>query len=242
MIEALTVGQLYSNEEIYKSLAVSNAGGVRLSLREKAVVRAVIMTSVQDLHGVGENPYQDRLEGDILAFTAAGKLGEQTLAGANQRLIEQKLLNFPIHAFVLIARRRDKAVGPRRWKYLGLLEYLRHYPDTQLGADRKIRKVWLFEFRIHRGLPVVPIVLEAEIFNDVLRSSRLHAAATPDDDEIVDDGQTLHEDVAERVEDVRSRLLRLEPRNFEIFIKDLLLHCGFVDVCTKQLRSDDGID
>src|SRR5438874_6912169 len=45
MIEALVVGQLYSNEEIFKSLKVSNAGGVRLSLQDKAVSRAVIMTS-----------------------------------------------------------------------------------------------------------------------------------------------------------------------------------------------------
>jgi len=47
MIEELVVGQLYSNEEIFKSLKVSNAGGIRLSLRNKEVLRAVIMTSVR---------------------------------------------------------------------------------------------------------------------------------------------------------------------------------------------------
>ena len=145
MIEALEVGQLYSNEEIFKSLKVSNAGGIRLSLRDKAILRAIIMTSVQNLHGAGENPYHDRLEGDILTYTAAGKLGQQTLAGVNSRLIEQKTCDFPIHGFVLIASRRDTSIGPKRWKYLGLLEYLRHYPDSQLDADGKVRKVWLFE-------------------------------------------------------------------------------------------------
>jgi hypothetical protein len=85
MIEELAVGQLYSNEEIFKSLKVSNAGGIRLSLQGKAVLRAAIMTSVEDFHGVGENPYHDRLEGGILTYTAAGKTGQQTLAGANNR-------------------------------------------------------------------------------------------------------------------------------------------------------------
>ena len=130
MIEELAVGQLYSNDEIFRSLKVSNAGGIRLSIADKAVLRATIMTSDQSFHGVRENPYHDRLEGGILTYTAAGKHGQQTLGGGNSRLIEQKIRNFPIHGFSLIASRRDKSVGAKRWKYLGLLEYLRHYPDT----------------------------------------------------------------------------------------------------------------
>ena len=135
MIEALVIGQLYSNEEIFSSLKVSNAGGIRVSLQDNAVLRAVIMTSVQGVHSAAENPYHDRLEAGVLTYTAAGRLGQQTLAGANNRLIEQKTFNFPIHGFVLIASRRDSSVGPKRWRYLGLLEYLRHYPDTQLDAE-----------------------------------------------------------------------------------------------------------
>jgi len=80
------------------------------------------MTSVQGLHGAGENPYHDRLEAGVLTYTAAGKTGQQTLAGVNNRLIEQATFNFPIHGFVLVASRRDRTVGPKRWKYLGLLD------------------------------------------------------------------------------------------------------------------------
>src|SRR5947208_2973220 len=97
MIEALSVGDLYSNDEIFRSLKVSNAGGIRISLQSKVLSRAVIMTSVQGFHGAGENPYHDRLEGDVLTYTAAGKLCQQTLAGVNSRLIEQKTFGFPIH-------------------------------------------------------------------------------------------------------------------------------------------------
>ena len=66
MIDALVVGQLYSNEEIFSSLNVSNAGGIRVSLLDNAVRRAVVMTSVRGVHSASENPYHDRLEAGVL--------------------------------------------------------------------------------------------------------------------------------------------------------------------------------
>src|SRR5580704_15886626 len=168
MIEALTIGEVYSNDEIFRSLRVSNAGGIRISVSGDAARRATIMTSDQGFHGARENPYHDRLEGGILTYTAAGKVGQQTLAGINSRLIEQKTLNFPIHGFSLIASRRDKSVGPKHWKYLGLLEYLRHYPDTQIDADGRVRKVWLFEFKIHDERKVLPLAVDADVASQVI--------------------------------------------------------------------------
>jgi hypothetical protein len=103
MLSELIVGRNYSNEGIFKSLKVSNAGGIRIAIHGEAVVRAAIMTSVRDFHVSGENPYHDRLEGDILTYTAAGKKGEQSLSGMNRRVIEQRVLDFPIHGFVLAA-------------------------------------------------------------------------------------------------------------------------------------------
>jgi hypothetical protein len=112
MLDELTIGQLYSNEDIFRSLNLSNAGGIRVRVEAGVVIRAAILTSTADFHVFGENPYHDRLEGEILTYTAAGKVGEQTLAGMNRRLIDQKKFNFPIHAFVQIASRRDKSIGP----------------------------------------------------------------------------------------------------------------------------------
>jgi Restriction endonuclease len=242
MIEALEVGHLYSNEEIFKSLKVGNAGGIRLSLLDKAVLRAVVMTSEQNFYGARENPYHDRLEGGVLTYTAAGKLGQQTLAGMNSRLIEQKTFNFPIHAFSLVASRRDKSVGPNHWKYLGLLEYLRHYPDTQLDADGKVRKVWLFEFKVHDQQAPLPRASEAAISSRVLTASRLQAANNPDDDEIIDENDRPQAEDFERIELVRGKLLAMEPRGFEFFIKNLLVHCGFSDVCVTRFTADGGVD
>jgi HJR/Mrr/RecB family endonuclease len=242
MIESLEIGHLYSNEEIFRSLKVGNAGGIRLSLLDKAVLRAVIMTSDQDFHGAGENPYHDRLEGGVLTYTAAGKLGQQTLAGTNSRLIEQKTFNFPIHGFSLIASRRDKSVGPKHWKYLGLLEYLRHYPDTQLDAEGQVRKVWLFEFKIHDEQEILPLTNEVVISQEVLITSRLRAVNNSDDDEIIDEAGHTQTKNIEGVERIRSSLLAMEPRKFEFFIKDLLVHCGFSDVCVTKFSADGGVD
>jgi HJR/Mrr/RecB family endonuclease len=239
-MEELAIGTLYSNEEIYKTLTVSNAGGIRLRTQDNAVLRAVIMTSTQSFQATDENPYHDRLEGDILTYTAAGKVGEQTLAGMNNRLTEQRGATFPIHGFSLVASRRDKSVGPRRWRYLGLLEYLRHYPDTQLDSDGKVRKVWLFEFKVHPEPNVIPISLDAVISSQVIAASRTVEGDHPGD-EIVD---VDNQDQAERaqIEQVRSKLLLMDPRKFEYFVKDLLVHSGFAEVCVTKYSADGGVD
>jgi hypothetical protein len=242
MIDSLVVGQLYSNEDIFKSLKVANAGGIRLSLQGEGVSRAVLMTSLQNLHGAGENPYHDRLEGEILTYTAMGKVGQQTLAGANNRLIEQTKLQFPIHGFVLTASRRDSSVGPKRWQYLGLLEYLRHYPDTQIDANGNVRKVWLFEFKIHDVSGGVPLASEMAVWKEVLRTTRLERAANSGDDEIAGSDDTYEAEDFGRIEQIRGRLLAMAPRHFEVFVKDLLVHCGFRDVCVTQFSADGGVD
>ena len=241
MIKEFVVGSLYSNEEIFKTLHVANAGGIRLSIKEGVAFKVAIMTSVQDFHLSGENPYHDRLENDILTYTAAGKLGEQTLAGINNRLIEQKESDFPIHGFVLVASRRDKTVGPKRWRYLGLLEYLKHYPDTQLDSNGKIRRVWIFEFKIHQSVSIIPIEMDRLISEKLLsESKRLH----PDnsDNEIIESIDLDQVNNFEEVEKIRSQLLVMEPRKFEFFIKDLLIHTGFTEVCVTKFSADGGVD
>lgn len=242
MLDALVIGQVYSNEEIFRSLGVSNAGGIRLALKDDVVMRAVVMTSVQPFHSATENPYHDRLEGAILTYTAAGKQGQQTLAGMNGRLVEQATFPFPIHGFILTASRRDKTVGPRRWEYLGLLEYLRHYPDSQLDANGSVRKVWLFEFNVHTEHKTIPLAYDARLSSETLGVSRSHLADDSADHEIVAQVESERSENANRIERVRRWLLSLEPRKFEFFIKDLLLHCGFRDVCVTRFSADGGVD
>ena len=109
MITNLIVGQLYSNDDIFTALRVGNAGGIRLCVQDKAVVRTVVMASVQDYHSVSENPYHDRLESGILTYAVAGMIGEQTLAGMNRRLIEQKQFTFPRRTAGLLTAVRNRS-------------------------------------------------------------------------------------------------------------------------------------
>ena len=34
----------------------------------------------------------------------------------------------------------------------------------------------------------------------------------------------------------------MDPRGFEIFVKNLLAHCGFSDVCVTRFTADGGVD
>jgi restriction system protein len=80
------------------------------------------------------------------------------------------------------------------------------------------------------------------ISNQVLSASRVERANSPSDDEII--GQDDHQQAEnmKRVEQVRGKLLGMEPREFELFVKDLLIHCGFQDVCVTRFSADGGID
>jgi len=159
----------------------------------------------------------------------------------NNRLIEQRDVNFPIHGFALVASRRDKSVGPKRWRYLGLLEYMRHYPDTQIDSDGKVRRVWLFEFKVHQEPQVVPIGLDSIISNQAIVESRTERYDRSDD-EIVDAEDQAGQAEQESIEQVRGKLLSMEPRQFEGFIKDLLVHSGFTEVCVTKYSADGGVD
>jgi hypothetical protein len=115
-------------------------------------------------------------------------------------------------------------------------------PDTQLDAHGKIRRVWLFEFRIHQEQQVLPLAHDSALAIEVLIASRKRTASGSDDDEVVDGSDRTHGESFEQIEAVRSRLLALEPRSFEFFIKDLLIHCGFSEVCITKFSADGGVD
>jgi restriction system protein len=80
------------------------------------------------------------------------------------------------------------------------------------------------------------------VSNQILIESRRLAVGTGDDDEIISQGVPDREGGIERLEQVRVKLLAMEPRRFELFIKELLLHCGFTDVCVTRFSADGGVD
>ena len=243
-LSVFKVGDLYTSDEIQKSLAVGNAGGIRISLDGRRDVRRVVtMTSPPTTRQLAENPYHDRIEGDTLIYTGAGMEGDQSLAGPNRRLPEQLISCFPIYGFLLIASRRNKEVGPRRWRFLGLLRYLRHYLDKQADARGVVRQVWVFEFHIVSGRDVIPVVADQNITAEIF-SSPVQRYETAEEERLVEgtNESLINQETHAAVEIVRRQLLVMDPRQFENLVKDVLVRSGFDQVTVTKYSQDGGID
>lgn len=240
------VGEKYTHEEVYRGLAVGNAGGIRPCIGQGGVLRRlVVMTSVPTARILSENPYHDRVEGDVLVYTAAGREGDQAISGMNRRLVEQLDTPFPIYGFQNSGNRRDKDLGSRRWEFLGLLQYLRHYKESQIDTRGQAREALVFEMYIHREpVPIVPefdLKISAELLHGFQKTQR------PDKDDRAIAGNTVtlgaHHSVTEiEAEQIRRVMLNLPPQKFEHLIKQVLECTGFEKVSVTRYSQDGGVD
>jgi restriction system protein len=84
--------------------------------------------------------------------------------------------------------------------------------------------------------------MDSSISRQVLAESRARNVDALADSQIVGGpGGDLTENF-EIIERIRSRLLSMEPRRFELFLRDLLAHTGFTDVCVTKYSADGGVD
>lgn len=236
-LTSFKVGETYTNDQIRFSLDLENLGGIRPALNGQGSVRHVaIMTAAEDSGRLSsENPYHDRIEGGILIYTAQGREGDQALAGRNKRLVEQYSAPTPFFGFVNIGR--------QVYRFLGLLELLRHYQENQADTKANIRKVWVFEFRIHDRPEIVPIDNALSISAAILADSRNRTPIDSPEREIAsleESGERATNPV--NIETVRLHLLQFAPYEFEHFIKRVLERSGFVNVSITQASGDGGID
>lgn len=243
-LDSFEIGKLYSNEEIYRSLSVGNAGGVRAKTDQSGKVeRLVIMTSVPSARQSSENPYHDRLEGDILIYTGTGREGNQTVSGSNARIVEQTNTPFPIYGFILMGSRRDPKFSKKRWAFLGLLEYLRCYRERQIDVNGESRSAWVFELCVHSSTPSIKQADDSHIMADILANRRSDVDQEREVINPITSGESASSaaDYA-LLESVRRRLLSYEPRQFEHFLHDLLVQSGFQRVEVTKYSQDGGID
>lgn len=239
-ITAFQVGELYTNDQIRFALGLENLGGIRPSVDSRKNLRHIAILTAAEESGKlqAENPYHDRVEVDILLYTAQGREGDQELSGRNKRLIEQYSVPVPFYGFV--------NVGRQTYRFLGLLELLRHYQETQADRRGALRKVWLFEFRIHSKPDVVPIDQASAITAQLLAKSRKEKGLSSLEREVSD--SSSEERAAEgapisfEMENLRSRLTQIPPYNFEHLIKSLMEVNGFRDVSVTSVSADGGID
>jgi hypothetical protein len=245
-LDSFIIDSLYSNEEIYRSLEVGNAGGIRIkTTADGKTRRIVVMTSLPDAKALAENPYHDRVEGNILVYTAAGRMGDQEISGRNAAVPRQSNEIFPIWAFQLQSSRRDSSSGPKRWKFLGLLQHIRSYSEIQIDASGTKRSAFVFELYIHDQQKEIAVAFDREtiamLFNNHSIEERIEIADQQielTEPSIVDDRL---DDSAE-LEQVRSLLLKQDPKQFENTIGELLLRTGFNDITVTRYSQDGGID
>jgi hypothetical protein len=237
-VTSFTVGETYTNDQIRFSLDLENLGGIRPSLDSDRTVRHVaIMTAAEDSGRLQiENPYRDRIEGNILIYTAGGREGDQVLTGRNKRLVEQYSAPTPFFGFANIGR--------QTYRFLGLLELLRHYQENQTDIRGALRKVWVFEFLIHSQPETIPIEDARSISATLLAESRRAGELTTSEREVTPlpqssdvEGTTVMD-----LETVRGRLFQFAPHDFERLIKAVLEHSGLVNVSVTRATGDGGID
>jgi hypothetical protein len=168
------------------------------------------------------------------------------LGGRNKRLLEQASTLFPVYGFLLLGSRRSKTLGPRRWQFLGLLNYIRHYKETQVDVRANSRQVCVFEFRIlsafktispeHDMRLMAQLVAEQERMQPSIEDDRILSRpkpAIPMSPQGPDPVET---------ERIRSRMLLLPPERFEHLVRDVLQWSGFADVHVTRYSQDGGID
>lgn len=238
-LTSFNVGETYTNDQIRFSLDLENLGGIRPALDAQGNLRHVaVMTAAEDSGRLpSENPYHDRIEGGVLIYTAQGREGDQTLIGRNKRLLEQYTNPTPFFGFVNIGR--------QTYRFLGLLELLRHYQENQADTKGNLRTVWLFEFRIHQVPEVVPIKDALSISASLIAESRRNNPLDSSEREIVplpSEQAGIREPAAAEVENVRARLFQFGPYEFEHFVKSVLEHSGFINVSVTKASGDGGID
>ena len=166
MVTEFVVGEKYTNDQIRFALNVENLGGIRPSVdAQKNLRHLAIFTTAQTYEkNTAENPYQDRIENGVLIYTAQGRTGDQTITGRNKRILKQYSNPVPFYGF--------SNEGRQTYTFLGLLELLRHYQENQIDKKNALRNVWLFEFRIHDEIPVVPIEHARELASAFFEESR----------------------------------------------------------------------
>jgi hypothetical protein len=232
------VGDTYTNDQIRFALSLQNVGGIRPALDSKGNIRHVaIMTAAEDSGRLTtENPYHDRIEGNVLIYTAQGREGDQFLTDRNKRLVEQYSVPTPFFGFTNIGR--------QVYRFLGLLELVRHYQESQSDKKGNLRKVWVFEFRIHDRPEVVPVADAKSISASLLAESRRNNPLSSPEREVapLPDDRNEAETTPVAREAVRVRLFQFTPYDLEHFIRLVFERTGFVRVSVTPASGDGGID
>ena len=91
MLTEFIVGEKYTNDQIRFALNVENLGGIRPSVdKNKKLNHLAILTTTEMYEkNISENPYKDRIENNILIYTALFITQWATLDVANKTSLNE---------------------------------------------------------------------------------------------------------------------------------------------------------
>ena len=146
VVSEFHVGQHYTNDQIRFSLKLENLGGIRPSIfSDKTLRHIAIMTAAEESRKlICENPYRDRIEDNVLIFTAQGREGDQQLSGRNKRLIEQYVHPIPFFGFI--------NEGNQTYRFLGLLELCVTIKNYKRIGEEPYARYGFLNFRFTNNL------------------------------------------------------------------------------------------
>ncbi len=211
-VSEFVVGEHYTNDQIRYTLNLENLGGIRPSIGVGGKLQHLALMTATETSGKrkGENPYHDRIEGDILVYTGTGREGNHQLAGKNKRLTEQSERPLPFYGFI--------NEGRQVYRFLGLLQLLRYFQEQQIDVTDKLGTAWVFEFFIHKTPEKVPVEFALSIAEQLITESRRANPALDAEREVVTPPTDESESTPQQifvVEELRSRLLEINPYKFE---------------------------
>lgn len=229
-------GSLYAHDFIMKELKIGNSGGIRVSINKRGEVDRVVLFSTSDQEAnPQENPYQDRVDGNILTYTGSGKIGNQNLSGQNLRLTRQNDDFFPIYVFSLHSHRKSVGSPDKRWRFSGIYKYLNHFRENQTDLLGSNRNAWIFKL-LRLEIGGAHPCFEAEIRNSIKQAFAdplLNANIL-----LEKKGQFMAKDIEVTIK----KMNQLDPIAFEFFVKSALIASHFRDVRVSKKSADGGVD
>lgn len=129
---ALKINSIYSQQEIKDKLNCTIMRGMNYKINTQRLI--LIRNHVKSI-------YEDKQEGDILYYTGEGRKGDQTLSGANGRLLESRDGSIEVILF--------EVFKTAEYTYKGKVKLISNpYIEIQLDEDNNSREVYIFPLKI----------------------------------------------------------------------------------------------
>jgi len=141
--EHIQQGQTLTNDELVAKFGVGNIDGIHYSSKNNIIV----------LCATESGQYIDEIDKEfqIIFFTGEGYIGDQTLTGGNQSIVESK--DTPMFYFIEVpqepGQNKRGALG-KIYKFVGKVKYLKHAIKTENDINGNPRNVIKFLLEVEQ--------------------------------------------------------------------------------------------